>query len=66
MDKAPWLKKIEEARRGPKMLIEKPSPLSDALNEETSKSKERKWFGKYAEFERPEMKPWKTHVLKYP
>ena len=35
--KAPWLKKIEDARRGARFLMEKPSPLLDAMNEEHAK-----------------------------
>ena len=46
VDRAPWLKKIEEARRGPRYLIEKPSPLSDALAEESAKIRDPIWLGR--------------------
>jgi hypothetical protein len=42
-----WLKNIENARRGPKYLIEKPSPLKDAMAEELAKRQNTPiWLGR--------------------
>lgn len=44
----PWTKAIERAGRGAQFLIEKPSPLSDALAEESGRQRKQRgpiWLG---------------------
>ena len=48
-DRPAWLGQVEEARRGPKFLIETPSPLSDALAKESAKTRPAPiWLGREA------------------
>ena len=46
--KEPWTKAVERSGRGPRYLIEKPSPLSDALSEESAAQRRERgpiWLG---------------------
>lgn len=46
--KEPWTKAVEQAGRGPRFLIEKPSPLSDALAQESAAQRKVRgpiWLG---------------------
>jgi hypothetical protein len=56
--RAPWLQKIEEARRGAKILSEKQTPLTDALNEESARRNKPIWLGKAWEPDGPIMDPF--------
>ena len=50
--KAPWIKAVEKAGRGARFLIEKPSPLSDALAKQSAEEKKVRgpiWLGKAVE-----------------
>lgn len=55
LQRAHWLMKIEEARRGAKYLIEKPSPLKDAMTEELAKNKPPIWLGRAVKQEMQEV-----------
>lgn len=45
--RAPWLKKIEEARHGARFLMQKPTPLRDALTKDSvQKSDIPLWLGR--------------------
>ena len=48
-DGAPWLKIIERSGRGARYLIEKPSPLSDAITEHIAANRQEPiWLGRHA------------------
>ncbi|KAK3683082.1 hypothetical protein LTR37_020593 [Vermiconidia calcicola] len=46
IERAPWIRNIEEAQRGPRLPAEKPSPMSDASTDGMAKGQRPGWLGR--------------------
>ncbi len=60
-DGATWLQTIERVRQGPRFLIEKPNPLSDAIAADDAASRHVRgpiWLGRELKKESNEELPW--------